>query len=102
MSQAQLAKRIDIVGQSLGDLESDEVRETITLFSLRNAADALGYDLQYGLVLRKPLEKMIPEKALKKAAISLRASINPKPWKRLRSTQSRCPELLPISLKRST
>ena len=71
MSKTQLAKRIDIARQSLDDLESNEVRETITLASLRNAADALGCDLQYALVPRKPLEKMITEQALKKASNKL-------------------------------
>ena len=72
MSKTQLAKRVDIARQSLGDLESNEVRETITLASLRNVADALGCDLQYALVPRKPLEKMITEQALKKASNKLR------------------------------
>lgn len=71
MSKTQLAKRIDIARQSLDDLESNEVRETITLASLRNAADALGCDLQYALVPRKPLEKMITQQALKKASNKL-------------------------------
>ena len=71
MSKTQLAKRIDIARQSLDDLESNEVRETITLASLRNAADALGCDLQYALVPRKPLEKLITEQALKKASNKL-------------------------------
>jgi predicted DNA-binding mobile mystery protein A len=72
MSKTQLAKRVDIARQSLADLESNEVRETITLASLRNVADALGCDLQYALVPRKPLEKMITEQALKKASNKLR------------------------------
>jgi len=72
MSKTQLAKRIDIARQSLDDLESNEVRETITLARLRNAADALGCDLQYTLVPKKPLEKMITEQALKKASSKLR------------------------------
>jgi len=72
MSKTQLAKRIDIARQSLDDLESNEVRETITLASLRNAADALGCDLQYALVPKKPFEKMITEQALKKASNKLR------------------------------
>ena len=71
MSKTQLAKRIDIARQSLDDMESNEVRETITLASLRNAADALGCDLQYALVPRKPLEKLITEQALKKASNKL-------------------------------
>lgn len=71
MSKTQLAKRINIARQSLSDLESNEARETITLTSLRNAADALGCDLQYVLVPKKPLERMIMEQAFKKASNKL-------------------------------
>ena len=72
MSKTQLAKRINVARQSLDDLESNELRDTITLASLRNVADALGCDLQYVLVPRKPLEKMITKQALKKASNKLR------------------------------
>ena len=67
MSKTQLAKRINVARQSLDDLESNELKETITLASMRNVANALGCDLQYALVPRKPLEKLIAEQALKKA-----------------------------------
>jgi len=71
MSKTQLAKRINVARQSLGDLESNELKETITLASMRNVADALGCDLQYVLVPRKPLEKLIAEQALKRASKKL-------------------------------
>ena len=67
MSKTQLARRINIARQSLDDLEANEVKETITLASMRNAADALGCDLQYVFVPRKPLEKLIAEQALRRA-----------------------------------
>ena len=67
MSKTQLAKRINVARQSLGALEANELKETITLASMRNVADALGCDLQYVLVPRKPLEKLIAEQALKRA-----------------------------------
>ena len=71
MSKTQLAKRVGIARQSLGDLESNEQKETITLASLRKVANALGCDLQYVLVPRKPLEKMVAQQAERKASKKL-------------------------------
>jgi predicted DNA-binding mobile mystery protein A len=71
MSKTQLAKRIDITRPSLDELESNELKETITLASMRKIADALGCDVQYVLVPRKPLEQMIAERAMKKASTKL-------------------------------
>jgi predicted DNA-binding mobile mystery protein A len=71
MSKTQLAKRIDITRPSLDELESNELKETITLASMRKIADALGCDVHYILVPRKPLEQMIAERAMKKASTKL-------------------------------
>lgn len=71
MNKTQLAKRIGVTRPSLDGLESNEVKESITLASLRKVADALGCDLQYVLVPRKSLEKQIAEQALKKATSRL-------------------------------
>jgi predicted DNA-binding mobile mystery protein A len=71
MSKTQLAKRIDITRPSLNELESNEVKEAITLASMRKIADALGCDVQYILVPRKPLAQMIAERAMKKASTKL-------------------------------
>ena len=71
MSKTQLAKRIGVTPPSVFELESNEVREAITLNSLHKAADALGCDLQYVLLPRRPLEKLIAEQALKKATTKL-------------------------------
>jgi len=71
MSKTQLANRIGVTPPSVFELESNEVKETITLRSLRKAADALGCDLQYVLLPRRPLEKLIAEQALKKASLKL-------------------------------
>jgi predicted DNA-binding mobile mystery protein A len=67
MSKTQLARRVKVARQSLDDLEANELKETITLASLRNVADALGCDLRYVLVPRKPLETMIAEQARHRA-----------------------------------
>lgn len=71
MSKTQLAKRLNIARQSLNSLESNELKGTITLTSLRNAADGLGCDLQYVLVPRKPLERMVADQALHRASKKL-------------------------------
>ncbi len=71
MSKTQLAKRINVARQSLDDLESNELKETITVASMRNVADALGCDLQYVFLPRKPLEKLIAEQALRRASKKL-------------------------------
>jgi predicted DNA-binding mobile mystery protein A len=71
MSKTQLAKRVDITRPSLDELESNEIKETITLVSMRKIADALGCDVQYVLVPRKPLEQMIAERAMRKASTKL-------------------------------
>ena len=68
MNKTQLAKRLGIAVPSLMELESNEVKETITLASLHKVADVLGCDLQYVLVPRKPLERQIAGQALKKAS----------------------------------
>ncbi len=71
MSKTQLANRIGVTPPSVFELESNEVKETITLSSLSKVADALGCDLQYVLVPRRPLGKLISEQALKKATMKL-------------------------------
>ena len=71
MSKTQLAKRVDITRPSLDELESNELKETITLASMHKIADALGCDVHYILVPRKPLEQMIAEQAMKKASTKL-------------------------------
>jgi len=67
MTKTQLAKRMGIARPSLNRLESNEVKSTITLTSLRSAADALGCDLQYVLVPLQPLEQMVAKQALRRA-----------------------------------
>ncbi len=71
MSKTQLAKRVGITRPSLDELESNELKETITLTSMSKIADALGCEVRYVLVPRKPLEHMIAERAMKKASTKL-------------------------------
>lgn len=67
MNQAQLAKRMAIARPTLARLEKNEIRGAATLASLQRAADALGCELKYVLVPKKPLREMIDEQALRRA-----------------------------------
>ena len=67
MPAAYLAKRLGIVPSSLSRLETSEADGTITLSSLRRAAEALGCELQYALVPKQTLEQIIATQADKVA-----------------------------------
>lgn len=68
-----LAKRLGVVHSSVVRLESSEADDTITLASLRRAAEALGCELQYALVPRKPLAETIDAQAEKIARARMEA-----------------------------
>jgi len=63
LTAAAFARRIKVTQQSAVDLENSERAETITLASLRRAADALDADFVYALVPRKNLRTTISERA---------------------------------------
>ncbi|HEY4110768.1 mobile mystery protein A [Puia sp.] len=69
MSLRQLASRLSITPQSLGDLEGREKEGTITLKTLREAASALDMKLVYAFVPQKnqSLEQMVESKAAEMA-----------------------------------
>ncbi len=60
VSQQQLAEKLGFKRQAWAQLEASEAREAISLYSLRRAADALGYELEYRLV---PRDRMPTEAA---------------------------------------
>ena len=65
MSKRQLANRIGIAQPSVLDLENGEVEGTISLKTLRRAADALGCEVTYALTPRSgSLENVVKEQAL--------------------------------------
>lgn len=69
MSVRQLAERIGITQQSAARLEKNEADDSITLKSLRKAAEALDCRLVYALVPNEGgLEDIVKKQALKKAA----------------------------------
>lgn len=63
MTTRQLATRLRIAQSSVVSLEKSEASDTISLQTLRRAADALECDLHYVLVPRKPLAKRVEEQA---------------------------------------
>jgi len=67
MTKTQLADRLEIARTGVNRLEANELKGTITIASLSKAAEALGCELQYVLVPRKPLRDMVAEQALKRA-----------------------------------
>ncbi len=68
MTAGQLGKRLQMTKQAALDLERRDADETITLGTLRKAADALNVDVVVALIPRKPLEDIVHEQAEYKAA----------------------------------
>ncbi len=68
MSSTELAARIGVSQQSVSQMEHSEVQDTITLETLRRAANALDCDLVYVLEPRTSLDEAVREQAHKKAA----------------------------------
>ena len=63
MPRHVIAKRLGTTVPSYADLERSEAADTISLRSLRRAADALGCDMVCVLVPRRPLRRVIEERA---------------------------------------
>jgi len=67
MTTRELASRMDVSQSRVTRLEQAEVNGRVTLATLRRAANALGCDLEYVLVPRKPLEELVRDQARRKA-----------------------------------
>lgn len=67
MSSSDLAARMGVAQSTVVRLEANERAGTAQLDSLRSAAEALGCDLVYALVPRRPLEDTVREQARKQA-----------------------------------
>lgn len=63
MSAAALAVRLGITAGAVTRLEQSEAADRIQLDTLRRAADALGCDLVYLLVPRRPLNAVVRDRA---------------------------------------
>lgn len=67
MTAAQLGQQLGISPQAVSELERSEVADTITLASLRKAAEALDCDLVVAMVPKTSLENTIHRQAELKA-----------------------------------
>jgi predicted DNA-binding mobile mystery protein A len=67
MSAAQLGRRLNMTRQGVTDLEKREAAQTVSLASLRKAADALECDVVMALVPRDSLENAVRQQARRKA-----------------------------------
>lgn len=63
MSSAVLGARLGVTPGAVIRLEQSEASDRIRLDTLRRAADALGCDLVYALVPRRPLTTVVRERA---------------------------------------
>lgn len=63
MTATHLARRLGVTTSTLTRLELSEADDTISLATLRRAAEALGCELHYALVPRQPLATTLEERA---------------------------------------
>ncbi len=63
MPATYLAKRLGVVPSSVLRMETSEMDHSITLATLKRAADALGCELHYSLVPRHPLHEVVEHRA---------------------------------------
>ena len=75
MSATYLAGRLGVATSTVTRLEQSEAEETISLATLRRAADALGCELRYALVPRQSLEATLEARATA-LALEQMAAIN--------------------------
>jgi predicted DNA-binding mobile mystery protein A len=73
MSAAVLATRLGITAGAVTRLEQSEAADRIQLDTLRRAADALGCDLVYLLVPRRPLTAVVRDRARELARLQAAA-----------------------------
>lgn len=67
LTTKQLARRLGVSQPRVVALEKGEVDETVTLASLRRAAEAMDCQLVYAMVPKRPLVEMLRERAEVKA-----------------------------------
>jgi len=63
MSPSELARALGVAQSSLTRLEQSEIRGTISLQSLKGAAEVLGCDVVYALISRQPLDVAVRAQA---------------------------------------
>lgn len=84
MNVRQLAKRMGITQQAASRLEAREIDHSITLRSLRKAAEAMDCQLVYAFIPRKDgLQDIVNRQAMKKAQELLDAQVTPEKIKQV-------------------
>jgi predicted DNA-binding mobile mystery protein A len=73
MSQADLARRMNVTQASVASMERSEAGGKIQLDTLQRVAEAMDCDLVYALVPRRSLEATLRDAARRKLAPHLRA-----------------------------
>lgn len=68
MTAVQFARRLKVSQPRITKLEKAELDGTLSIASLKKAADALNCDLVYALVPRRPLDQLVNDRAKAKAA----------------------------------
>jgi predicted DNA-binding mobile mystery protein A len=63
MTTRQLAKSVGVTQGAVVDIERSEAKGDITLTTLRRYAAALGCELSYALVPKRPLQEVIEDQA---------------------------------------
>ena len=77
MTTRQLAQRMSKVQSAVVDMEKSEARESISLASLRQAAEAMDCVLVYAIIPKEPIDDILRARAMDVAALQLaRASHN--------------------------
>jgi predicted DNA-binding mobile mystery protein A len=64
MAKSHLAARLDVTPSTVIRLENSEADDTISLATLRRAAEALGCELQYALVPKQSLASTLENRAM--------------------------------------
>lgn len=68
MSTRELAARVGLSSQRISQIEQNERNRSLTLDTLDRLADGLGCRVEYVLVPHRPLDQMVMDRALAKAA----------------------------------
>ena len=71
MTTRQLAQRMGKVQSAVVDMEKSEARESISLTSLRQAAEAMDCELVYAIVPRVPIDEILRARATELASQQL-------------------------------
>lgn len=64
MAGSHLAARLGVTPSTVTRLENSEVEDTVSLGTLRRAADALGCELHYALVPKQSLSELVDHQAM--------------------------------------